>query len=146
MSTIVLHSNRLYKKDLDESIVEFLNSIIKEYNSIKVAAYCNQLKRLRQDVLIAENIIAPPEEQQPSLYKEIASKFDNSSVYLVNSAINEAKAIQKSQDELLKLNIEVLKSKIEKINRKISKTIAQKQALQIIKEIKNINKYWYFIV
>ena len=145
MGIIALHSNRLYKKDLDADIVAFIDSLIKEFNAIKASAYCSQLKSARQNVLTSKNATTASEtkstvETKPlSLYKEISGQFANSSIYLINSAINEAKAIQKSQDELRSLNIKLLESKLEKINAKIAKTISQKQDFQYIKDNLKVN-------
>ena len=67
-------------------------------------------------------------------YKYLKNKLNSPNAYVLNSAINEAKGLVKSQNELKKLYIKNQKSKIEKIKNKIDKVSKSKQYYQDIKD------------
>lgn len=90
-SLIAIRSNRIYKKDLDESTIALITESINEFNSIKHFAHKTYVNELRY----------PDDKRDKSLFLSVADRYPETYTYIVNTAIVEAKAAQKSCDELL---------------------------------------------
>lgn len=116
-------SNRVYKKDLDNNVVLALNNLIADYAHCLHTAYHFQVQCLRDPSLVTT-----------SDYKALKEKLNSPNVYILNSAINEANGLVKSQNELQKFYIKNQKAKIKKIKNKIAKVSKSKQYYQEIKD------------
>ena len=119
----VYFSNRIYKIDLDNNVVHAINNLIREYTHCLHAAYSFKVRCLRDPSLVVE-----------SDYKHLKAKLKSPNAYILNSAINEAKGLIKSQNELRKLYIKNQKAKIQKIENKIAKVSKSKRYYQSIKD------------
>ena len=119
----VYFSNRVYKTDLDDNVVRSIEVLINEYVHCLHTAYNLNILKLRDPSLVID-----------SDYKYLKNKLNSPNAYVLNSAINEAKGLVKSQNELKKLYIKNQKSKIEKIKNKIAKVSKSKQYYQDIKD------------
>ena len=123
-SLIVIRSNRIYKKDLDCSTVVLITDAINEYNSIKRYAHKTYVNELRY----------PEDKADKSLFFKVKDKYPETYTYILNSAINEAKAAHKSCDELVKDCRANTKERLNKTNKKQKKTI---KYLQTLLDVKN---------
>ena len=122
-------SNRIYKNELENSVLNIIEKLKMDYSYIR--NYSFQLMRKEQmEKITFENTDTEPFN---SLYYRVEERFKDVPIYLRNSAIQDAKAVYKSQKELLKLQIDNLVEKINKIENKILKTKKQKENLQDIK-------------
>ena len=119
----VYFSNRVYKKDLDNKVVLAINKLIAEYTHCLHSAYNYKILCARDPSLVTD-----------SDYKVLKEKLNSPNIYILNSAINEAKGLIKSQNELKRLYIKNQKSKIKKIENKITKVSKSKQYYQDIKD------------
>ena len=122
-------SNRIYKNELDDNILNIVEKLKIDYSCVR--NYSFQLIRKEQMGKITfENTDT---ELFNSLYYRVEERFKDVPIYLRNSAIQDAKAVYKSQKELNKLYVDNLVEKINKIDNKIDKTLSQKLKLQEIK-------------
>jgi IS605 OrfB family transposase len=119
----VYFSNRIYKKDLDNQVVVTIDKLISEYVHCLHTAYNFKVQCLRDTSLVVA-----------SDYKYLKAKLNSPNVYILNSAINEAKGLIKSQNELKKLYVKNQKAKIQKIENKIANVSKSKQYYQSIKD------------
>jgi IS605 OrfB family transposase len=125
----VYFSNRIYKRDLDKEVVLSIDKLIANYTHCLHTAYNFKVQCERDPSLVVE-----------SDYKYLKDKLSSPNVYILNSAINEAKGLIKSQNELRKLHIKNQKTKIQKIKNKIAKVSKSKQYYQDIKDCLKCNK------
>ena len=122
-------SNRIYKNELEDSVLNIIEKLKMDYSYIR--NYTFQLIRYEQMGKITfENTDT---ELFNSLYYRVEERFKDVPIYLRNSAIQDAKAVYKSQKELNKLYVDNFIEKINKIENKILKTKKQKENLQDIK-------------
>ena len=119
----VYFSNRVYKTDLDDNVVRSIEALINKYVHCLHTAYNLSVLKLRDPSLVVD-----------SDYKYLKERLNSPNIYVLNSAINEAKGLVKSQNELKKLYIKNQKSKIQKIKNKIAKVSKSKQYYQDIKD------------
>ena len=119
----VYFSNRVYKTDLDDNVVHSIEALINEYVHCLHTAYNLSVLKLRDLSLVVD-----------SDYKYLKERLNSPNTYVLNSAINGAKGLVKSQNELKKLYIKNRKSKIQKIKNKIAKVSKSKQYYQDIKD------------
>ena len=125
----VYFSNRIYKKDLDNEVVLAINKLINEYTHCLHSAYNYKIICMRDPSLVTD-----------SDYKVLKEKLNFPNVYILNSAINEAKGLIKSQNELKRLYIKNQKAKIKKIENKIAKVSKSKKYYQDIKDCLKADK------
>ena len=122
-------SNRIYKNELENSVLDIVEKLKMDYSYVR--NYSFQFIRKEQMGKISfENTDTEPFN---SLYYRVEERFKDVPIYLRNSAIQDAKAVYKSQKELNKLYVDNLVEKINKVNNKIDKTLSSKLKLQEIK-------------
>ena len=123
-------SNRIYKNELEDSVLNIIEKLKMDYSYIRNYAF--QLIRYEQMGRIT--FLNTTEEPFNSLYFRVDNRFPDVPIYLRNTAIQDAKAVYKSQQELVKLQIDNLEEKINKVDNKILKTKQQKDKLQEMKD------------
>ena len=123
-------SNRIYKNELENSVLDIIEKLKIDYSYVRNYAF--QLIRYEQMGKIS--FINTDTEPFNSLYYRVEDRFKDIPIYLRNTAIQDAKAVYKSQQELVKLQIDNLVEKINKVDNKILKTIKDKQTLQEMKD------------
>ena len=129
-------SNRIYKNELEDSVLNIIEKLKMDYSYIRNYAF--QLIRYEQMGKIT--FVNTDIEPFNSLYYRVEDRFKDVPIYLRNTAIQDAKAVYKSQKELVKLQIDNLIEKINKVGNKIDKTLSQKLKLQEIKDQLKDNK------
>ena len=121
----VFFSNRIYKKDLDEYTLNSLNKLFEDYSSL--LHYC--YKTIVHDARY-------PEIKYPvSLYKRMVAENPNTSVYFINTAIQDAKGIHKSRIALLKEQKDILHQRLSNTNKKLEDTIKYRDKLISYKQM-----------
>ena len=121
----VFFSNRIYKKDLDEYTLNGLNKLFEDYSSLLHYCYKTIVHDARH-----------PEIKYPvSLYKRMVVENPNTSVYFINTAIQDAKGIHKSRLALIKEEKDILHQRLSSTNKKLEDTIKYRNKLISYKQI-----------
>ena len=123
-------SNRIYKNELEDSVLNIIEKLKMDYSYIR--NYSFQL--IRKEQMGKITFVNTDIEPFNSLYFRVDNRFPDVPIYLRNSAIQDAKAVYKSQQELVKLQTDNLNEKINKVDNKILKVKQQKDKLQEMKD------------
>ena len=92
----VFSSNRIYKKDLDENVLNELNKLFEEYSSCKHYAYSIVVHNARYLSTLSNT------EKDALLYSKVTERCKQTTPYARNTAIQDAKGIHKSRLALIK--------------------------------------------
>ena len=115
-------SNRIYKNELEDSVLNIIEKLKMDYSYIRNYSF-QLIRKEEMGKITFENTDT---ELFNSLYYRIEDRFKDVPIYLRNTAIQDAKAVYKSQKELNKLYVDNFIEKINKIDNKILKTKQQK--------------------
>ena len=121
-------SNRIYKSDLDDSVVSALSELMQEYSSVLHFAYADIVRRARDK---AKGKTSPFE----SLYFKVKDKYPSVITYLRNTAIREAESTHSARLELLKNEKNVVLKRLSNTKQKLKKTEEQRNKLLKYKEM-----------
>ena len=121
-------SNRIYKSDLDDSVVSALSELMQEYSSVLHFAYADIVRRARDK---AKGKTSPFE----SLYFKVKDKYPSVITYLRNTAIREAESTHSARLELLKNEKNVVLKRLSNTKQKLKKAEEQRNKLLKYKEM-----------